>query len=315
MVMERIVLDPVDCTTADEFAEALSPLGPHFKDVGPSDQWLFRGQGEDKPLIPSAFRQEGKAKLAQLSGRPVDTYGALLLAERDVLSRFFEIADKRGLVLPDDSRALRDLLETLNSERGRMILEEGHSDRSETDAVLSIIALAQHYRIPTRLLDWSKRPWVAAYFAAEGAFRREKDRRPGDTLVVWAFFYPTMGKHDSIGKTSDPLRVITAPSATNTNLRAQQGAFTLLSPYYTGEAYGPYKPMDQVLDEIAARGNPEKYAADRTVQGSKLQKYTLPASEALELLRLLAKLDITPSSIYPGYESIIRDLEYLSHWR
>ena len=78
--------------------------------------WLFRGQGRDVPLIPSAFREDGK--LASLTQRDITTYDQRRLAERDVLIQFFDIADRRGLVLPDDSQEFRSTLETLKSPRG-----------------------------------------------------------------------------------------------------------------------------------------------------------------------------------------------------
>lgn len=312
MVMMPIVQLPIACATAEEFIEALSPIGNYFKAVKPLGEWLFRGQGADLPLVPSAFRQRGTEKLTQLSGRQIDNYGQRMLAERDALIRFFEIADRRGLVLPDDSQELRSTLEILNSERGDLFVERGYQEWQPADKALSIMALAQHYGLPTRLLDWTKRSWIAAFFAADSAYHNRTRNQPSDVMVVWAFYFPFIGKHDSLGRHTDPIRVVTAPTATNPNLRAQQGVFTLLSPYYTNEAEGPYQPMEQVLEEMAATGDPEKSSAAKSIEGSKLQKFTLPTSEAKHLLLLLAKLDITPSAIYPGYQSILSDLEILS---
>jgi len=113
----NVIQPKVNCATAKEFIEALSPIGPYFIDAKRSDGWLFRGQGNDRPLVPSVFRQDEEgnylwSRSLQVS-RDLSDIGQFLLAERDLVLRFFQIADKRGLVLPDDSQELRSRIETL----------------------------------------------------------------------------------------------------------------------------------------------------------------------------------------------------------
>jgi hypothetical protein len=307
-----IVQPRVDCSSAREFLDALSPVGAYFRDIKLSETWLFRGQGQDEPLIPSAFRKNDR--LASLMRREIQNYQQRRLAERDALTRFFEIADKRGLILPDDSQQLRSSLETLRGERGEDFVGKLGFDEWQTDTMaLSLTALAQHYGVPTRLLDWTRQPFIAAFFAAENASTYIKEYDPSSRLVVWSFFFPALGKHDVLEKEHAPIRIVTAPSATNPNLKAQQGVFTLLNHFYTKEAEEDYLPMEQVLEEIASRPQAEHYHKD--IFNSKLRKFTLPITEADLLLYLLAKLDITPSSVYPGYHSIVRDIEMENAWR
>jgi hypothetical protein len=316
LAMTSSIIQPqVNCATAREFIEALSPIGPYFKDAARSDEWLFRGQGKDRPLIPSVFRKDGDGNYLWHSslhvGRDLTDFGQFLLAERDTVVRFFQIADRRGLVLPDDSQELRSRLETAMSKRGDdMVSAHAQSSWEYTDhAVLdqaSLVALAQHYGIPTRLLDWTRLPYVAAFFAAESAFKRMKYASTDDQLVVWSFLFPLLSKFDPEAQYNAPIRVITAPSATNSNLKAQQGVFTLVKLHDALED-GTYLPLDKILEKYAEQNDTE-------LEGYQLRKFMLPVSQADELLQLLAKLGIMPSVIYPGYQSIIDDLRMEDRW-
>jgi hypothetical protein len=313
--MARVIQTQVVCSSAKDFLEALSPLGPYFRKVSFTEPWMFRGQGQDYPLIPSAFRIGGdKDRLAKLTNRDVSDFEQRLLAERDVLIQFFNIADKRGLILPDDSQELRSKLETLSSEWGDAPAVDWGERLERATAALSLTALAQHYGIPTRLLDWTRQSHIAAFFAAEDA-RNHTNYKPSSRLVVWAFYFPLLGKHDARYQQTAPVRIVTAPTATNPNLKAQQGIFTLQHPHNTKEAQGEYLSVEQMLKDVAKNADPTQSDADKLIVGCKLRKFTLPVSQCDALLTLLAKLDITPSSIYPGYHSIIRDIEMGKNWR
>src|SRR5687768_8175182 len=132
--MFDIVLPEISCPTAKEFLQALSPTGEFFHEGEIGSPWLFRGQGKDYPLIPSLFRKKGK--IATLTQRNIESYSELILAERDVLINFFKIADKRGLILPDDSQELRVSLEELSNDE-MAIKKLGGS--KITDSALSLM--------------------------------------------------------------------------------------------------------------------------------------------------------------------------------
>ena len=347
--MVDIVLPEVQCSTAKEFLHTLSPIGHHFENELLNSPWLFRGQAKDWPLIPSLFRKDSSAKklIKSFTNRDIDDISNLFLVERDLIVEFFEIADNRGLIIPDDSQELRNFIETVKKLDDHV--RNGDWKGRIKDKALSLMALAQHYGVPTRLLDWTRQAYFAAFFAAEGASNLiEIDLiESNNRLVVWAFYFPDLGKQEEDDKKYDPIRFVTAPKATNTNLKAQQGIFTLLNSIYlrdfssekfTGYALsdlvssmseiqyfndskGVYPSLDEFLSRLVRDEKTmpllakERERIIESVCNIKLQKFTLPISESQSLLYSLSKHDVTPSIIYPGYQSVVSDMKIHKMWK
>jgi hypothetical protein len=273
-----------DCATAEELLEKLSPRHPYWQ-PDPA-VWIFRGISDvGHALIPKAHRPVGFAEFGY--DCPPDTN----FSRRDeimleLLTRFRGAVDRAGLAIP-----ARDLA-------GRIDGRTWGSRISQHDVPL--LALAQHYGIATPLLDWTSQARVAAYFASTYAFNESaRDGR----LAVWGmrrdFERRWIGGNDNANPWLASVNVISAPRASNPNLHAQSGVLTWL----WGEQAHTMS-LDTFAEMLVERGATDLGAAP--IAPPLMRRLTAPRSCAGKLLRLLSYEGVDGSSMFPGYDGVVR---------
>jgi hypothetical protein len=286
------------CTTVDDFLNALSRRGNAFRSFLPG-RWIFRGHEDDETyeLLPSALR-DGSQQVVDLSLFPIVNNKDQRYGEIRVLADFFERSDAIGLNLPEDTQALR-----------RFFDEARHSEADiwPRDEVLSLMALARHHGLPARLLDWSRHPLKAALFAGHRAARNSDQL---GSLSVWAFSLDMLELTKGMATESlepPPFTVITAPSASNSNLHAQEGVFTLGQRIIDYDTPIDRTPFDELLSAWAERNRV-------TSTQPWFHRITLPRSEAKQLCYELAYEGITQATLFPNFYGVVRTMTDMSHW-
>lgn len=282
---------------------------------------VFRGVGRASySLTPSLLRRSAWRHFVgvnRVSGLHTPRRH-IVLAELHIVEAFTQLADSHGLSVPafhtDEamvhvrslpSPSLKKRLDDLTDVQLLSLPHRAH---------ISNLTLAQHYGCPTRLLDWSFKPLVAAYFAAkyaccdlragvERSELRTKSTPSEPRLAIWALRADDLHEWQGRDRTAYEIEVVRAPQAGNVNLAAQAGVFTL-------DRLGlPNRPLETRILELQRRiliREPIDIAYWR--QRDLLCKLTLPTKHAPELLERLSNLGVSAASVFPGYLGVVERL-------
>jgi hypothetical protein len=261
-------------------------------------------------LVPTALRPKkhgagpaARFRVSDLKNKPQWRELTQIHLEFGVLAEFCRFAHQSGLPLPtfeaEFTEVLREPTSTFKFFAQYLtkyfdILEWPHHQ------FIDGLALAQHYNLPTRLLDWTRDIFTAAYFAASHAMRRTRECGREETrderLAVWGFF-EAFANMENV-----PLIMPMPPYHGNPNLSAQRGIFTLWRPD-DGSHFCDDRPLtNQIHDWLKQR--------HRDLQEDGIfRRIDLPAREAPNLMLALMKRGYDAARLFPGYGGAAKAVE------
>lgn len=227
--------------------------------------WQFRGQTRRRkhwPLIPKVGRQD-------YFRLPIGRYlGAASFAE---LLETWNEHEHLGYLSPYDMHVF--------SQWKRRAIAFGPLPESEWEC----LALAQHYGLSTRLLDWTFNPLVALFFAATGE----------DTQEGGVYAWPNIATAGQRFSEVTSVRTF-EPRPFDRRIEAQQGVFT-------------YHPQPTVPLEPA-----ETYTAAHNAFSTNLVEFIVPGAIKQMLIRDLHVFGISRATLFPDLEGLSWDLNTTS---
>ncbi|MCP3962629.1 MAG: FRG domain-containing protein [bacterium] len=193
----------------------------------------------------------------------------------------WQLAPSFDRVFVDFEGGERDQLEDDLLENFKKECESEPELRDLLDDEAATLALAQHYGLPTRLLDWTESPYVAAFFAFQGHFQDSMfGKRMGKTVAIWV-----LDPSSYIWSRKRGVQLLAPASWDNERLRKQAGWFTLSRT-----------PQRNLVEYVTAFDD----------AGGALRMITIPSSEARVAIPDLDLMGVNHSTLFSDLEGKAR---------
>lgn len=152
--------------------------------------------------------------------------------------------------------------------------------------------LAQHFGVPTRLLDWTRDPLVALFFAVESY------DRDTDTEAVIFMIAPDAEHRPEDVRTLRHNVIAMTPPAIDRRIPAQKSVFTF-HPY--GPANEPFVPLDKRADIGGT------YTTGQVSQRG-FAKIVISRRVAFFLRQTLMNMGVDRRNLFPGLDGVGMDI-------
>lgn len=331
------ILTTINCTTAKEFLDLLTPWNTEYK----LTDYVFRGHTDETfQLHPNIMRRKNNpdllkiAKMVIKKGKyqnAINSIGVTNIKdfhatiEMTILRRFYRSANENGLYVPN-SKLMSSQMEIDGYINFSHLMKTFNVDKWLNDDSIEIAALAQHYGLPTRLIDWSYNQYVASFFATNFMEKPAKNTK----ISVWMLNYKKLS--NLFASPLSDVKIFSPHYQWNDNAKSQNGLFTFIQSkhdikenqlrneyldYFIKNKSISSDPKfdiiktDQRTMDIALEDAISEYNSKKTNQidtNDILIKLTLPSSEALKVNKFLRNMRISEATIFPGYSGVVENL-------
>jgi hypothetical protein len=205
-------------------------------------------------------------------------------------------------------RDTEEMLYQTFTRRAHHYLPEELTDKAD---YLQWLSIMQHYGAPTRLLDWSYSPYIAAFFAFENA------TNPDGSCAVWAINFVWCGRqakkllkgvlHE--GMVIKPGTIWEATLFKNVLLDRELDLVVPLEPYRLNRRL----TLQQGL--FLCQGNLERSFEENLSsyehQKDNLIKFVLPNYLRAQALSDLNSMGLNLATLFPGIDGFARSLHHM----
>jgi hypothetical protein len=252
--------------------------------------WVFRGQRDAAWDVSSSLERSIPASLRNSTDEKI----------KDLIGDFLEAAEG-----PVFNKFTGRLDQYVGSEEG-------------TDSILGKLALMQHHGVPTRLIDFTKSPYVATFFAVEDALDPEGQCAVWVISVDWcqaksveavrkknkitekdfpdnADFSLDDILNETVFKSNIPLVAPLLPLKLNARIASQQGLFLC-----------PGEMSMTFMENLLALGKNDL--------PNILYKIVFPAGWRATILFDLNSMNIGPHTLFPGLDGFAKSIKLELSW-